>query len=100
VAEGSYSIQSNCPSAKTSGSINVKEKTFYSTTTYNYDASGSTDFGLPNDTWSRTGQNLSSVGSSRTCSAIVLGEKIHDAAFMCRNLKTNEGECTVVVNAQ
>lgn len=100
VATGSYDVSSNCPGATQNGTLDLKQSTTFSTSSYDYDATGSSAFGFPNDKWNRDGTSLTSTGTERNCTALVVGEKVSQAAFICRTTATNDAVCSIVVKGK
>lgn len=100
VATGSYDVSSNCPGATQSGTLDLKQSTTYATSSYDYEVTGSTSFGFPNDKWTRDGTSLTSAGTDRDCAAVVAGEKVSQAAFICRTTATQEAICSIVVKGK
>ncbi len=97
VATGIYNVSSNCRGATQSGTLDLRQSTTYSTSSYDYDVPGSAEFGFPNDKWTRDASLLNSTGSDRSCVAVVAGEKVAKAAFICRETSTDEAICSIVV---
>lgn len=100
VATGSYDVSSNCPGFQSSGSIEIKQKTFYSTAAYDYEAAGALSFGFPSETLRRDGNDLSSRSESSVCAATVAGEKLKEAAFICRNAVSQQATCAIVIRSR